>query len=199
MNRIEICGNIASGKTTLCQRLNNEALIIVLENFQHNPFFDDFYDDPVAYSFETEITFLLQHYHSIKKQKNNTWFVCDYSLLLDVAYADVNLVGDRHRIFLEIVEELQKEIGLPAHLIHLICPEKVLLQRIVARARDAETAITIDYLQSLSKALTIRVEEISNKISVTTIDSNAIDFRKGIEEVRVLQSMLGNNFLKDDI
>jgi len=114
MNRLEILGNIASGKTTLCQGLHNEGKIAVFEDFQKNPFFKDFYDDPIAYSFETEITFLLQHYHSIKKQKETASLACDYSLLLDVAYADVNLAGDRHKLFLEIVKELQKEIGSPS-------------------------------------------------------------------------------------
>lgn len=190
MKRIEICGNIASGKTTLCQGVSTKKFISLFEEFSKNPFFQDFYDAPVAYSFETEVTFLLQHYHLIKKQKDKTPLACDYSLLLDVAYADVNLVGDRHKIFLEIVKELQKEIGLPSQLIHLVCPEEILLQRIVARAREAETSITIDYLKSLSTALSLRVKEISSKIPVTTIDSNAIDFRTGIEGIKELEAIL---------
>jgi len=186
---IEICGNIASGKTTLCQWFSTKGYISILEDFQKNPFFKDFYDDPAAYSFEAEVTFLLQHYHSIKKQKDNASLTCDYSLLLDVAYADVNLVGNRHKIFIKIVEELQKEIGLPSQLIHLVCPEAILLQRIMARARDAEASITIDYLKSLSKALSLRVNEISSKIPVTTIDSDAIDFREGIEGIQELEAI----------
>ena len=31
-----------------------------------NPFWEAFYTDPSAYTFETEITFLLQHYHFAK-------------------------------------------------------------------------------------------------------------------------------------
>ena len=197
MLQLEICGNIASGKTTLCQGFSTKGYIPILEDFQKNPFFRDFYDDPIEYSFETEITFLLQHYHSIKKQKDTALLVCDYSLLLDVAYADVNLVGDRHKIFLEIVKELQKEIGLPSQLIYLVCPEEILLQRIIARARDAETAITIDYLKSLSRALSLRVDEISCKIPVTTIDSNALDFRAGIEGIKELEAVQGYDSLNE--
>ena len=58
MNRVEICGNIASGKTTLCQGLIGKGKNAVFEDFQKNPFFKDFYDDPVAYSFETETSFI---------------------------------------------------------------------------------------------------------------------------------------------
>jgi len=189
MSRMEICGNIASGKTTLCQGVIRKGYIPIFEDFQKNPFFKDFYDDPVAYSFETEITFLLQHYHAIKKQKNNVLLACDYSLFLDVAYADINLAGDRYKIFIEIVEELQKEIGLPSKLIYLVCPEEILLQRIIARSREAETSITIDYLKSLCKAISLRIKEISNQVPVTTIDSNAIDFRTGIERIKKLEAI----------
>lgn len=188
--RIEICGNIASGKTTLCQRMAKTGCFPLYENFQNNPFFEDFYEDPVAFSFETEITFLLQHYNLIKKQKTDTLLVCDYSLLLDMAYADVNLSGNRHRIFFDIVAELQQEIGPPARIIQLVCPEQVLLERIIQRSRDAENSITIAYLSSLHKALTLRVKEFSSQVPTLTVDSHAIDFRFGIDGIPELQSIV---------
>jgi deoxyguanosine kinase len=180
LNRVEICGNIASGKTTLCQVLSKRKFLPIFEDFQTNPFFEDFYNDPIAYSFETEITFLLQHYHQIKKNKINTPILCDYSLLLDMAYADVNLSGNRLKVFFDVVEELQHEIGLPERIIHLVCPENVLLQRIIDRNREAETSITIDYLKALSKAISARIKNISKQTLVTTIDSHAINFTSGI-------------------
>ncbi len=184
MDYIAISGNIASGKTTLCKGMAKYGYRSIFEDFDKNPFFNDFYDDPEAYSFETEITFLLQHYHLIKKQKNNSLLVCDYSLLLDLAYADVNLSGQRLKIFIDIVEELHKEIDLPKKIIYLICPEEVLLQRIIDRSREAESAISLDYLTSLSKAISKRIREFSHKVPVTTIDSHAIDFRSGIEKIK---------------
>lgn len=190
MKRIEICGNIASGKTTLCQGMAPKGFYPLYEDFQKNPFFKDFYEDPVLYSFETEITFLLQHYHLIKKQKTSSLLACDYSLLLDMAYADVNLAGDRLKIFFEIVAELQKELGLPEQIIHLVCPEHVLLQRIIARSRDPETSITIDYLSSLHKAISLRVKDFSSQAPVITIDSHAINFTSGIDGIQELESII---------
>lgn len=189
MNRIEICGNIASGKTTLCHSLACKGCHPIFEDFHKNPFFEVFYQDPQAFSFETEVTFLLQHYHLIKTQKNNALLACDFSLLLDLAYADVNLAGDRHRIFCEIVSELQNEIALPTQIIHLVCPEDILLQRIIARSRDAETSITVDYLVALTKAISLRIKGLSDQISMITIDSNAIDFRFGIQGIQELESI----------
>jgi deoxyadenosine/deoxycytidine kinase len=186
-NRIEICGNIASGKTTLCQGMAKKGYLPIFEDFQINPFFKDFYTDPVAYSFETEVTFLLQHYNLIKKQKGEALLASDYSLLLDMAYADVNLAGNRLKIFFEIVTELQKELGLPSKIIHLVCPEEVLLKRIIRRSREAETSITIEYLNSLSKAISLRVKDFPSQVPVLTIDSHAIDFTRGIEDIQELE------------
>jgi deoxyadenosine/deoxycytidine kinase len=187
MSRIEISGNIASGKTTLCRGLMSKGFQPIFEDFPKNPFFEEFYNDPQAYSFETEITFLLQHYHLVKKQKSKVPHVCDYSLLLDSAYADVNLAGDKHRIFCEMAAELQNEIGFPSQIIHLECPEEVLLQRIRARSRDVETSITVDYLRALSKAISLRIKGILGQISVISIDSNAVDFTSGIEGIQELE------------
>lgn len=183
MSRIEICGNIASGKTTLCQVLSKKKFLPIFEDFQTNPFFEDFYNDPIAYSFETEITFLLQHYHQIKKNKSNPPILCDYSLLLDMAYADVNLSGNRLKVFFDIVEELQREIGLPERIIHLVCPEEVLLQRIIDRNREVETSITIEYLKALSNAISARVKNFSSQSLITTIDSHAINFTSGFDGI----------------
>ncbi|MDO9067584.1 MAG: deoxynucleoside kinase [Deltaproteobacteria bacterium] len=188
--RIEICGNIASGKTTLCQGMAQNGYHSIYENFHKNPFFEDFYENPVAYSFETEVTFLLQHYHLLKTQKRNSPLACDYSLLLDMAYADVNLAGDRLKIFFEIVEELQRELGFPSQIVHLVCPEDVLLQRIITRSRDAETSITIEYLNALSKALSQRVQGIINRVPVITIDSNAVNFTSGIDGIQEFKSII---------
>lgn len=190
IKRIEICGNIASGKTTLCQGMAKKGYLPIFEDFQKNPFFEDFYEDPIAYSFETEVTFLLQHYNLIKKQKTQSLLACDYSLLLDIAYADVNLMGNRLKIFFEIVEELQKELGLPAQIVHLVCPEEVLLQRIIRRSRDAETSITIDYLSSLQKAISLRVKNLSSQVPVITINSHAVNFTSGIEGIQELESII---------
>ncbi|WP_419174442.1 deoxynucleoside kinase [Desulfosediminicola sp.] len=189
MKRTEICGNIASGKTTLCQNLFNIDRLPIYEKFQDNPFYKAFYLNPSAYSFETELTFLLQHYHSIKESSSVPHLVCDYSLLLDMAYADVNLTENRHRIFFEVVLELLHEIGHPQTIIHLTCPEEILLDRIIARSRSAETSITLDYLKAISEALSKRVNSISSKTKVITIKSDLVDFRMGIDCIPELKRL----------
>jgi deoxyadenosine/deoxycytidine kinase len=189
MNKIEICGNIASGKTTLCQCFQDRNFPVTFEDFKKNPFYEAFYQSPQAYSFETELTFLLQHYHAIKVCSQAERLVCDYSILQDMAYADVNLTGSQHHIFFEVVHEIQKEIGHPQAIIYLTCPEDILLERIIARSREAETSVTIDYLKALARALSARVKSVSSQTNVISIKSDLVDFRSGIGTISELASL----------
>lgn len=173
--RVEICGNIASGKTTLCAGLLLPGSGRVFEAFEANPFLGLFYEDPEAFSFETELVFLLQHYNAVKICKDDI-VICDNSFFLDLAYADVNLAGKRREIFEEVVEELLSEISWPDVVISLNCPEDVLLRRIVARNRGVESSITISYLEMLTQAIAARVASIPSNVAVIPVDSNAIDF-----------------------
>ena len=177
---IEICGVIASGKTTLTQLLGDQKKISIspiFENFEINPFLESFYKNPAKFSFETEISFLLQHYHDIKVRKENFLsFICDFSLELDRSFADVTLLGKRRNIFSSIADELQNEIGLPTNIIFLTCPENILLKRIKRRNRKVEESITIDYLIDLKSSIERRLNLISNQIPIIEINSNQIDF-----------------------
>ena len=197
MKYIEICGNIASGKTTLVRKLFVKDSLKIYENFETNPFYSAFYQNPLEYSFETEITFFLQHYHAIKIKKNHNGFsICDYSLLLDLAYADVNLTGTRHRIFVQIFEEVHQEIGPPESIINLICPGNVLLERIKTRNREAESSITINYLENISQAINYRIKTFSSKTNIIHINSDLIDFRKSSSKSK-LENILETQFINE--
>lgn len=178
--RIEICGCIAAGKTTLCQTLTQKKLLSVFENFQENPFWKDFYQDPVQFAFETEITFLLQHYHAIKKQSPTDNCIFDFSLLQDMAYADINLTGVRKKIFTDLAKNLIQEIGYPDLLIYITCPPKIALERIQQRNRDVESSISLSYLEELSAAIEQRINSARHTPSVVQIDSAKFDFRQNL-------------------
>jgi len=187
MRRLEICGNIAAGKTTLCKNLTSKGFTPIFENFQKNPFVEKFYEDPGEFSFETEITFLLQHYHAIKLQLSRHLVVCDFSLFQDIAYADVNLEGNRHKLFLELAVELQNEIQSPSKLIHICCPEDVLIKRIKKRNREIENEISIEYLIEINRAISFRLAEIKHRIQIISLDSDKIDFTnfKGLDKLSI--------------
>lgn len=187
--RIEICGGIASGKTTLANLMTHIGMSTILENFQTNPFWEAFYSEPGKYIFETEVSFMLQHYHQIKKkQTDNKISICDYSFSLDVAYAEIGLKDSKLKAFHTIYEEIKKELPPPALLVHLNCDAQTELDRIRKRGRAVEDSINIEFLKTLNGAVEDQVANAKkNKIKVLSIDSAKKNFA---DDESVKQEML---------
>lgn len=195
--RIEICGGIAAGKTTLSLLLKSLGLHIINENFASNPFLHKFYINPTYFSFETELTFLLQHYHDIKiAKKNKNYIVCDYSFYLDLAYSDITLNTNAQKIiFSKVMEEVFRQISPPDFVIYLECPTGVLLNRIQKRGRDFEKTITIEYLSVLSEAIEKRMREYKSN-SIISLDSNKINFADNIDHQKIVLDLIKSKVFK---
>jgi deoxyadenosine/deoxycytidine kinase len=178
MNRIEICGGIASGKTSFASVMDRLALEIILEDFAQNPFWKAFYTNPGKYIFETEIAFTLLHYHQIKKQieSGSEIIVCDFSFPLDLAYAKIGLTGSQLKTFERVYSEVRKELGSPSLLVHLKCDADTELARIRKRNRPEESSINLDFLDRLNKAVEKEVSMLQPKCPIITVDSAVKDF-----------------------
>ena len=193
--RIEVCGGIAAGKTTFASLMKKINLNIIYEDFKKNPFWKAFYRNPGIYIFETEITFLLQHYHQIKDGiESGKKFLCDFSFLLDLAYAKIGLTGTKLKAFECVYDEILNEVASPPLIVYLPCDAKTELERIRKRARDEESSINIDFLDSLNKALHKEVEKHQDTTPVITIDSGKKDFAN-IESVKDEMVSLIDNWL----
>jgi len=181
---IQVCGGIASGKTTLAQLLTRLEFVPVLEDFQNNPFWQAFYVDPTANAFETEVSFLLQHYHDVKASiKTGRSFVCDFSLYLDLAYAHVTLPESKRHAFLSVYQEVKRELPPPTLLIHLQCGPETELERIRRRGRNVERSITIGYLQQINSQLENIVADGTYERKLV-LDSERLDFANDDEVKR---------------
>jgi deoxyguanosine kinase len=182
---VEICGGVASGKTTLSTVLADAGFVPNLEDFRSNPFWEAFYQDPRANAFETEITFLLQHYHGEKKARLGTRSIsCDYSLLLDLAYSRVTLKGKRLAIFEEVFREAWGEVGPPNLLVYLRCDPETELKRIRRRGRKVEKSIDTGYLSALHASVDSVVSQFRSTLNILEIDSAATNFAE-LNEVRI--------------
>ena len=175
--RVEICGGIAAGKTTLSNIFSLPGYFPVFEDFKKSPFWEAFYTNPGNYIFETEISFILLHYHQIKNscERNNTNLVCDFSFLLDLAYAKIGIAGSQLKAFECVLNEIQNELPKPDLYVYLDCDAATQLKRIKNRNRPEESKINIDFLDSLNEALKDEVEKI-NKERVIKINSVENDF-----------------------
>lgn len=191
MLRVEICGGIASGKTSLAKLLEeNNIGKVIYEDFHSNPFWKAFYENPGDYIFETELTFTLQHYHEIKKeQSNSSLLICDYSLLLDLAYANIGLRDQKLHVYHEALKELYQDIGHPDLYIYLECSENEELQRIKNRNRAVENNIQLDFLLQLNTELSLGVKE-SPHTQVLKINSKHFDFVNNEEDKKKVLSMI---------
>lgn len=189
MARVEICGGIASGKTTLAQILSDLDCVVLLEDFSANPFWSAFYTEPGRHVFETEVTFALLHYHQIHNADGSP-VVCDFSSLLDLAYADIGLQGERHRLFEDIVQELRRDIGLPSLVIQLDCTAEVEFERIRRRSRREEETISLEFLRLLNAAVLNRSNALRRQgIETIAIDTTSVDYRNEPARTTILQQI----------
>ena len=178
LERVEVAGCIASGKTTLVRALA-KRFKAVYEDHTINPFWEAFYTDPSAYTFETEITFLLQHYHCAKVAGTGVQgpIVLDHSFELDMAYAEVGLDGIRKDIFKSIYREVRKELGDPRVLVFLACGAEEAARRIRGRARSVETDLPLEFVSALQRELEHRILKMSERVPILRVNSEAMDFR----------------------
>jgi deoxyguanosine kinase len=193
MLRIEICGGIASGKTTLARLLTAANLHVVFESYRLNPFWTKFYLAPEKYAFETELAFLLQHYHGVKEAALGFAgpTVCDYSFVLDRAYVDVTLTSTQREAFLAVYNQIVMEVGPPALVINLTCSPTEELARIKRRSRSVETSVQLDFLACLNNSISEHIVQCRRVHSVLDIDSENQNFAadKAVQE-RILRNLM---------
>ena len=165
------------------------------EDHRLNPFWEAFYSDPSANAFETEVTFLLQHYHFAKVAGAGSEgiIVLDHSFELDMAYAEVGLVGSRREIFRSIYQEVQKELGPPRALVLIDCGVEEAARRIRERARSLETELPLEFLSKLQKELENRIGKLSESVPIIRVNSEKTDFREKGSWLEKLKADLENH------
>ncbi|MCC2681523.1 MAG: Deoxyadenosine/deoxycytidine kinase [Nitrosospira multiformis] len=176
--RVEICGGIASGKTTLAHLVAEwTGGNLALENFHTNPFWALFYENPDLFMSEKNICFLPQHTGAIKSQGGAELLICDYAVFQDLAYATLCTAEGHLDVMRNIFAHLYNTLPPPTLIIHLLCNSTVQLERIRARGRKEEKSITQEYLDSLNKAIPDFLREmLTTHTQVYEIHSDQVDF-----------------------
>lgn len=179
MKRIEITGAIGSGKSSLAKLLLDHGYEVVFEEFKANPFWKAFYSNPDKYNFETEVTFILQHYHELKRKLEETRdVVCDFSFTQDLGYAVMGLKKKPLKIFQSVHDYIIDEVGEPTLIIFMKCSASGLLERIKVRGREEEVLIDEGFLTSLSAFVNKEIKRKRKKkkeVSYLEIDTEKIN------------------------
>lgn len=173
-SRIEICGNIASGKTTLAKKFNNIIKMdVIYEDFSSVQCLNDFYNNIKKYAFETESMFTLIHYYQLKKFSSNL-FVADFSLINDYAFALTTLKNDEFEIYEKTFDYVLKCIGYPQKTIYLKSNTDILLERIRQRGRLNEQDISQIYLKKIEKNISFTLDVKFSNTKVIVLDTDKI-------------------------
>ena len=174
---ISLEGLPGSGKTTTAELLAG----LVGMDYAHErsatvPFLEDFYSDVERYTFETELCFVLVHYHQYRDLQQPT--VLDFSPVKDLVFADVNLKGREFDLFRSIYDYTSGACPLPDFAVFLHLETDHLLDRIAERGRSFETGFNPSYLKAIGTGYLGRYEELGK--TVARIDVSREDSREDV-------------------
>ena len=189
---IAIEGPIGVGKTSLAEiiadKLNTRK---VLEDFEENPFLDNFYDNIEEYAFQTQMFFLLQRYKQQQEIKQldvmQKGVVTDYMFDKDRLFASFTLSEPEMELYSRVSDILEQDIIKPDLVVYLQADTPLLMQYIKKRGRDLEKGVTSDYIDLVNQ----RYQEFFVNYEDTPlliINTNNIDF---VEIPRDLDELLG--------
>jgi deoxyguanosine kinase len=173
---IAIEGCLGVGKTTLATKLAAfRKATLVLEEFEKNPFLGDFYRDPIGNVFETEMQFLLVHYHQLKALSSSAYAtIADFTFTKDLIYGDLNFREESEKkMFVTVYEFLSKRLQVPDLVIYLKGSDELIIDRIKMRNRSIEQSVDLEYFRKLKRAYDDVF--LQNKENVHIIDADHFD------------------------
>jgi deoxyadenosine/deoxycytidine kinase len=178
-----VAGNIASGKTSLTERLGSRlGWRTAFESVADNPYLADFYADMSQWSFHLQVFFLghrAQQHLELAKSPESA--IADRSIYEDAhifaraLYHLDNLTERDYQAYRQVFDQVTANLPRPDLLLFLQAPVPVLLERIGQRGRAIESGITTDYL-SLLETFYDEWIQVFDLCPVLTIPAHDLDF-----------------------
>ncbi len=176
-----VAGNIGAGKTSLTERLGKRlGWQTAYESVDDNPYLADFYANMESWAFHLQVFFLghrAEQHVQLAKSGNSA--IIDRSIYEDAeifarAAVELGTLTERdYQTYRQVFDLVVGNLPKPDLLIYLRTSVPVLLDRIRARGREMEGAVTHDYLELLERfyeewmarfdqcpALTIRTDDL---------------------------------------
>ena len=200
---LAIEGVIGVGKTSLANLLEEKLKAkLVMENFDENPFLNEFYRDPERYAFQTQLFFLLSRYRQQNDLRQTDVFnklvITDYMFIKDRLFASLNLDDKEMTLYDSVAKILEKNIIQPDIIIYLQADTSTLVKRISKRGRNFENKISPDYIEALNEVYNeyfLRYQD-STLLIINTNDIDFVNNKKDLDELisYIRQPVSGTKF-----
>ncbi len=187
---IAVEGVIGAGKTALAKKLKAklEAKLIT-EQFETNPFLENFYNDRKRYAFQTQMFFLINRFKQqeelIQEDLFTNFIVCDYIFDKDKIFAYLNLSAEELKLYENIFPLLSRNLRKPDLVVFLQSSIERLMFNIKKRGRVVERNLTKSYIEELSDAYNHFFFRY-NSTPLLIVNSSEIDFVNNDEDFNEL-------------
>lgn len=154
---IAIEGVIGAGKTSLAKKVKEKLNAqLIVEQFETNPFLENFYMDRKRYAFQTQMFFLINRFKQQQELNQENLFtehlVCDYLFEKDRIFAYLNLSGEELSLYESLFPLLSRTLRKPDLVVYLQSSVDRLMYNIKKRGRKIERNITRSYIEELSES-----------------------------------------------
>ena len=177
---IAIEGVIGAGKTSLARKIREKLNAeLVLEQYEANPFLEDFYSDRKRYAFQTQMFFLINRFKQQEALNQENLFteflVSDYIFEKDKIFAYLNLNGEELKLYETIFPLLERNLRKPDLVVYLQSGVDRLMYNIKKRSRRIERSLTKNYIEDLSESYNHFFFRY-NSTSLLIVNTTEIDF-----------------------
>ncbi len=192
---IAVEGPIGVGKSSLVAMLGETfGVQPTMETIDENPFLASFYKDQKGYAFQTQMFFLVSRYKQLGQLSQPDLFshtvICDYIMERDMVFARLNLDESEYRLYIEVYNQLVKNVPRPDLVVYLQADTSTLMTRIRKRSRGIEKNVLEMYIDKVNKAFNEHFFNYKSTplliINTNNIDfvANEADYEKLVKKVR---------------
>ncbi|RMH61367.1 MAG: deoxynucleoside kinase [Calditrichaeota bacterium] len=187
---ITVEGVIGAGKTSLARKLCDwYGAHLVPEEFETNPFLEDFYKDRRRFAFQTQIFFLLSRFRQQEELRQYDLFheriISDYMFQKDRIFATINLSEAEMKLYDGLARIMEQQIAIPDFVIYLKTSTPRLMANIRKRGRSFEKDMDETYIDTLNRLY----NDVFSRFTfapVITVDMDERDFMAREEDFKYI-------------
>ena len=196
---IAIEGNIGTGKTTLCRKLEQDFNCrLILEQFADNPFLPFFYENQERYAFPVELFFMTERHKQLQEELAQTdlfqqLIVTDYFFIKTLLFAKNNLSNEEYRLFQRLFNILNTSFPKPELIVFLHRSVENLLELIKKRGRSYEQDISPTYLLEIQNTY-FEYFRTEQSVPILVIDVEKLNFQHDEKHYQLILDAMKNKY-----